>query len=502
MPPTDTHTADLFDDNSQGETGLLQHFAPTDAAAQARLAAVRPGDYARTRNHLDGAVTRLSPYLTHGLLSLPQVLQAVLQRAGPRGLEVQHKFVCELGWRAFFQHVWAHRGDGILQSLHPGPLPDDAYAREMPTDVRAACTGVPVIDQAVRTLYATGWLHNHARMWLASYLVHVRKVHWRVGADWLYGHLLDGDLASNHLSWQWVAGTGSHKPYLFNAENVARYAAPHWHSPGTVIDADYATLDRMARHSGAWPGSDRLRLDGGRNGEGEGEGDGDGDRNGSGNGNGNGQEIEVGNPPGAGTRVGGRAGNQARHDAEHRAAGSVDPSVNPGVNEGDSHSAEHLAERLTEPPLLHQALAGCLDLPSPEAVRGRAVRLLHPWSLAAPPPDDGRMCIGVLCADFHRAWPWREARWRFVIARLRELCEQVWWGDATVLQQALAAAHSVTGQADPHLRGVMPAPWDAWLHEQRPALFVEPGALCHSFSQYWRRVTRGMVDAEALLSLR
>ncbi|MDG4869753.1 FAD-binding domain-containing protein, partial [Guyparkeria sp. 1SP6A2] len=74
--------------------------------------------------------------------------------------------------------------------------------------------------------------------------------------DWLYGHLLDGDLASNHLSWQWVAGTGSGKPYLFNADNVARYAPPHWHSPGTVIDASYLALDRLARQSAAWHGGE------------------------------------------------------------------------------------------------------------------------------------------------------------------------------------------------------------------------------------------------------
>jgi deoxyribodipyrimidine photo-lyase len=79
-------------------------------------------------------------------------------------------------------------------------------------------------------------------MWLASYVVHVRKVHWRCGADWLYGHLLDGDLASNHLSWQWVAGTGSSKPYLFNADNVARYASAPWHSPHTVLDTSYEAL--------------------------------------------------------------------------------------------------------------------------------------------------------------------------------------------------------------------------------------------------------------------
>jgi len=189
-------------------------------------------------------VTRLSPYLTHGLLSLPEVLQALLQR-GP--LPVQHKLVYELGWREFFRHVWQQRGDGIFESLHAGVLPDEAYMRELPADIREGRTGVPVIDESVRALHATGYLHNHARMWLASYVVHLRKVHWRAGADWLYGHLLDGDLASNHLSWQWVAGTGSHKPYLFNAENVSRYAPAPWHSPGSVIDTDYAALDRIAR---------------------------------------------------------------------------------------------------------------------------------------------------------------------------------------------------------------------------------------------------------------
>ena len=205
---------------------------------------MRPTAYARTRNALDGAVSGLSPYITHGFVTLADVLAGVAAR---HALDVRHKFVFELGWRAYFRHVWQHRGEGILYSLHEGPLPDEAYARVLPADIRQGCTGVPVVDEAVRALYATGTLHNHARMWLASYVVHVRKVHWRVAADWLYGHLLDGDLASNHLSWQWVAGTASRKPYLFNADNVARYASASWHSPGSVIDASYEALDRMAR---------------------------------------------------------------------------------------------------------------------------------------------------------------------------------------------------------------------------------------------------------------
>ncbi|MFY8084350.1 MAG: FAD-binding domain-containing protein, partial [Rubrivivax sp.] len=195
--------SDLLSDLPTGvPTAWTDALPPTRSAAWARARRVRPSAYARTRNHLEGAVTGLSPYITHGLLTLPEVLGAVLER---EPLDVQHKLVFELGWREYFRHAWGHLGQGILQSLHPGPCPQEAYAPELPADIRQACTGVPVIDQAVRTLYATGTLHNHARMWLASYVVHVRHVHWRAGADWLVAHLLDGDLASNHLSWQWVA---------------------------------------------------------------------------------------------------------------------------------------------------------------------------------------------------------------------------------------------------------------------------------------------------------
>ena len=219
---------------------------PTLAAAQQRIATIDPAAYARSRNSLDGAVTRLSPYITHGLVSPTAVAAAVAQR---HSLTPQHKLVQELGWRAFFHHVANHRGAGILQSLHAGAKPDADYLPQLPDDIRQARSGVPAIDMAVRTLYASGWLHNHARMWLASYVVHVRGVHWRAGADWLLAHLVDGDRASNHLSWQWIAGTASHKPYLFNADNVARYAGAGfdgWLGAGRVMDCRYDQLDAWA----------------------------------------------------------------------------------------------------------------------------------------------------------------------------------------------------------------------------------------------------------------
>jgi deoxyribodipyrimidine photo-lyase len=221
----------------------MYEFPPTPEAAQLRLDNVSPKDYAHSRNALDGAVTHLSPYLTHGFLSVPDVASAMYHqyRVG-----VQHKLIYELGWREYFQHMHHHLGDGIAQSLHQGVLPESEYSNELPEDVRHACTRVPVIDNAIRMLYTTGYLHNHARLWVASYIVHLRKVNWRVAADWMYSHLLDGDLASNYLSWQWVAATGSSKPYLFNADTVEKFAPEIWHSRGTSIDISYELMDILA----------------------------------------------------------------------------------------------------------------------------------------------------------------------------------------------------------------------------------------------------------------
>ena len=232
----------MLDDVSASLAGATG-FEPTAEAALARLEAVDPDAYARTRNALDGAVTRLSPWLTHGLLDVPDALAAIRAR---HHVPVSHKLAFEFGWREFFRHAWRHLGEGILVDAKPPPWPG-TYASELPADILEARTGVPAVDLAVRELYATGWLHNHARMWVASYVVHLRKVHWRAGADWMHAHLLDGDLGANHLSWQWVAATFSAKPYVFDAGNVARYAPRQWQCRGTVVDRSYEALDALAR---------------------------------------------------------------------------------------------------------------------------------------------------------------------------------------------------------------------------------------------------------------
>jgi deoxyribodipyrimidine photo-lyase len=194
-------------------------------AAFERLAAIDPVAYARSRNHVAGAVTGLSPWIRHGVLGLAEVRDAALARVGTA--EQAEKLISELGWRDYWRQVHAALGDRIHADIEPPASAPRAVARleTVPDDVRAAATGMACIDAFVRRLQMTGWLHNHERMWLASWLVHVRGVRWQAGADWFLEHLLDGDPASNHLSWQWVSGTFAAKPYLFNRENLETFTS-------------------------------------------------------------------------------------------------------------------------------------------------------------------------------------------------------------------------------------------------------------------------------------
>ena len=193
-------------------------------AAERQLKQVDAKRYGRSRNHLDGAVTRLSPYIRHGVLTLAEVRDAVFQRI--RNRDDGGKLINELGWRDFWQRMWDELGDGIDDDQEPLKTGHDpaSYSRELPDDIRDGRTGLACMDGFREELVSTGWLHNHARMWMAAYLVHWRRVHWKAGADWFLEHLLDGDPASNHLSWQWVASSFSHKPYFFNRGNLERYS--------------------------------------------------------------------------------------------------------------------------------------------------------------------------------------------------------------------------------------------------------------------------------------
>lgn len=193
--------------------------------AQALLHAINPTKYAHTRNYLDGDVSYLSPYIRHGVISLNEVRNHALGLSGePKDSE---KFIQELAWRDYWQRRYRHNPDDIwhdIENYKTGFTADD-YADNLAPDIETGKTGVAVIDHFIKELCTTGYLHNHARMYVAAYVVHWRRIKWQAGAKWFLHHLLDGDPASNNLSWQWVASTFANKPYFFNLDNVAKYAA-------------------------------------------------------------------------------------------------------------------------------------------------------------------------------------------------------------------------------------------------------------------------------------
>ena len=213
--------------------------------AKRKLSAIEPIDYARTRNFGDGKITRLSPYIHHGIMSLNEVRNHALTKCN-EPVQIT-KFIQELAWRDFWQRILTAHPQWAWEDVEPyktGFIAQD-YADVLPEDIAEGKTGVACIDAFIRELIQTGYIHNHARMYLASYVVHFRRIKWQIGARWFLQHLLDGDVASNNLSWQWVASTFSHKPYIFNLENVDKYfgklvdTSPLTNQP---LHASYETL--------------------------------------------------------------------------------------------------------------------------------------------------------------------------------------------------------------------------------------------------------------------
>ncbi len=194
-------------------------------AAQELLEQVNPSQYAFSRNFLTGAVTRLSPYIRYGVLSLAEIRARIKLQVQQK--EEASKLINELGWRDYWQRIYTQIGDGIWQDREPYKTGYTAknYGEVLPDDIATGTTTLVCIDSFSRQLRATGYLHNHARLWLAAYIVHWRSIRWQAGAIWFLQHLLDGDPASNNLSWQWVASTFSQKPYFFNRENLERHTA-------------------------------------------------------------------------------------------------------------------------------------------------------------------------------------------------------------------------------------------------------------------------------------
>lgn len=209
-----------------------------------RVKSVQPLKYRSSRNYIDGAVTQLSPYISRGVISTKMVFNHLLQSNAP--FSETEKLIQELAWRDYWQQVWIDKGNEINEDLR-SPQKDVAN-QEIAAAIVNATTEIKAIDAAIDAFYKTGYLHNHVRMYIAAICCNMAKNHWLHPAQWMYFHLLDGDWASNALSWQWVAGSNSNKKYVANQENINRYC--HTEQTDTFLDVPYEAFNDFDIPSG------------------------------------------------------------------------------------------------------------------------------------------------------------------------------------------------------------------------------------------------------------
>jgi deoxyribodipyrimidine photo-lyase len=236
---------------------LNQDQEPTRAAGLRRLDGFvsRAGrDYAAQRNYdlgpgRHGHVSGLSPYIRHRLVTEEDVVRRVLDRHAPSSAE---KFLQEVFWRTYWKG-WLERRPSVwadyLRAVdtEKSRLADEAPARRDFLRAMEGRTGIACFDAWVDELDRTGYLHNHARMWFASIWIFTLRLPWTLGADLFMSKLLDGDPASNTLSWRWVAGLQTRgKTYLARADNIERYTDGRFRPDAGSLATTAIALDEPA----------------------------------------------------------------------------------------------------------------------------------------------------------------------------------------------------------------------------------------------------------------
>jgi deoxyribodipyrimidine photo-lyase len=255
---------------------MTDWFEPGEAAGLARMQAFQPRmgrAYAARRNRDEGPpdwpgaplrrdVSALSPWLRHRLITE----QAVIAAAAPHGDQAA-KFMSEVLWRGYFKG-WLEQRPGVWESYRAGRDAALAAVRGNAGLARAYAaavegrTGIDCFDGWAGELVQWNWLHNHARMWFASIWIFTLRLPWELGADFFLRHLIDGDPASNTLSWRWVGGLHTRgKHYLARRENIVRYTDGRFDPAGLNETAEPLPLDeepvrRALPPSDPWPTGD------------------------------------------------------------------------------------------------------------------------------------------------------------------------------------------------------------------------------------------------------
>jgi deoxyribodipyrimidine photo-lyase len=214
----------------------------TDGLNRLAQFAPRAGhDYAAGRNTDSGpdgftAVSKLSPYLRYRVLTEQEVVASVL---ASHDLVAAEKYVQEVLWRTYWKG-WLEMRPAVwsrFQAEHNQQRETFKGGRALAA-AQNGTTGIDGFDDWARELVATGYLHNHARMWFASIWIFTLRLPWALGADFFLTHLIDADAASNTLSWRWVAGLQTPgKTYLATAENIKRFTNGRFAPTGLAREA-------------------------------------------------------------------------------------------------------------------------------------------------------------------------------------------------------------------------------------------------------------------------
>ena len=182
-------------------------------------------DYGQKRDMVaETGTSSLSPYLRFGLVSARSAAVAALRAMARANAESDREsaetWLNELIWREFYINILHHFPDARLGSFRP--VYDNIEWNNDTAEFSAWCagqTGYPIVDAAMRQLNETGWMHNRARMIVASFLVKHLLINWQWGERYFMQQLLDGDPAANNGGWQWTAGTGTDAAPYFRIFN-------------------------------------------------------------------------------------------------------------------------------------------------------------------------------------------------------------------------------------------------------------------------------------------